>query len=262
MNRIAPAPRRQLPAWPFIPLLLGAACAHAASAAIEVRLMAQESIAPKWIAHEGASTGLCPDIVAAIEKIEPRLRFSSMGVGRSVPVIEKGLESGAVAAACALLDTPHRRQIAHIVGKPLYTVRHRLAGVAGEKADINNLADLIRLNAVVTTTRGAGYTEQLRALGLQVDDTSGDVALNLRKVLGGHGRFVYLNELTLGWYIRAEGLDTKMYLLPAVLKEEPIYFWMSQRADPAAVALVEHAINSLADSGELKNIYQRWSGVH
>lgn len=232
---------------------------HAFAAPLPVLVMAQESIAPKWIGANGKQTGLCPDILKAIAAIEPGLRFEPHIVNRSVPVIEHSLETGSIDAACALLDTPKRRRIAQIVGPPVYTVRHRIAGLASDTAVINSLDDLVKLKAMVNTSRGAGYVDQLMAAGLQVDASSGDNAINLRKVAAGHGRYMYMNELTLNWFIREEQLQDKIKVFPIVFKEEPIYFWVSKKARPGAQELIGKALDKLQQNGTLAAIYQRWS---
>ncbi len=242
--------------------VLGAGAPPAARAAAEpvttLRIMAQESLPPKWMTRHGRAAGICPDILAAIERLAPQLRFSGQDDYRSVPVIERSLESGEVDCACALMDTAKRRRIANQVGKPLYMIRHKLAAAAGDKAEVNNFDDLLRLKPIVTTSRGAGYSVQLRALGLEVDDSTGDNLINLKKIVAGHGRFFYMNEVTLSWIVRQQGLREQVRILPAVLKEEPIYFWISKQADPAARRQVELALNKLKASGELARIYERW----
>lgn len=249
---------------PLLTLCAAAAMAGLANAAAEtepytLRILAQESVPPKWLPREGAPAGVCPDILAAMEKIEPRLRFAGSEEARSVPLIEQGLETGSIGAACALLDTPRRRQIASVAGKPLYTVRHRLAAAASDKVNVDSLEELVRLRPLITTPRGAAYSEQLRVLGLEVDDSTGDNLTNLRKVVAGHGRFIYMNELTLAWLIREHRLQSKIRLLPNILKEEPIYFWVSKKADPTAQRLADQALHRLHSNGELARIYQRWA---
>lgn len=244
--------------WPAAAMLLMAAQAPAAP--LTLRTMGQESIAPKWVGPVESLSGLCPDIMTAIEKVEPRLRFDRRIAVRSVPVIEHALEVGNIDASCAMLDTPRRRQIADIAGPPVYTVRHRIAGLASDSAVVNSLDDLVKLNPLINTARGAGYVDQLLALGLQVDASSGDNVVNLRKVLAGHGRFMYMNEVTLAWFIRVEKLEDKIKIWPAVFKEEPIYFWVSKRAKPEVHDLVARAIDKLQQNGTLAGIYQRWAG--
>lgn len=248
--------------WSTISLVcasLAGSAASAAAAPIMLRVLAQESIPPKWLVRDGRMDGLCPDILAAIEKIEPRVRFVGHDEYRSVPMIEQSLENGGVGAACALLDTPRRRHIAQIVGAPLYTVRHRLAAAIDETAVPRNFDELVKLKPLINTARGASYSQQLRALGLTVDDSTGDNLVNLKKVAAGHGRFFYMNELTMGWLLQSNEVRGKVRMLPTVFKEEAIYFWISKKADPAAAAIVDQAINRLQASGELARIYKRWS---
>lgn len=223
-----------------------------------VRTMGQEGLPPKWIMRDGVPAGLCPDILAAMEKAEPRLKFTGQDDFRSVPQMEQGLETGTVGAACGLLDSERRRNVAFMSSK-LYTVRHRVAAAAGDKVSVDSLDELVRLRGLITTSRGAAYAEQLRVLGLEVDDSTGDNLINLKKILAGHGRFAYMNELTLAWIIRENRMQDKVRILPAVLKEEAIFFWISKKAEPGAMRLMNSALQKLRNNGELGRIYERWA---
>ncbi|WP_426337589.1 substrate-binding periplasmic protein [Pseudoduganella sp. R-31] len=225
-----------------------------------LRVTGQESLPPKWIQQDGrASTGVCPDILAAISRVEPRLRFTGLDDIRSVLVIEQNLRLGNAEIACALVSTPLRRHIAIAIPQPLYVSRQRLAAAADDTAEINSLDDLARLKPLVTTSRGAAYIDQLRALGITVDDSTGSNVTNLRKILAGHGRYFYMNELTLHWLIREQKLQDRIKLMPAVLKEDSMFLWLSKKAPPQAAPLLAAAVKKLSDSGELARIYARWS---
>lgn len=228
-------------------------------APMTVQVMAQETIPPKWFVEGGRPQGVCPEIIAAVERIEPGLHFSGYETGRSLLAIEAGLESGKVEAACGLLDSPRRQSVARIVGASLFSVRHRLAAKIEDNAVINNMQDLARLKPLVNTARGSAFILQLKAYGIEVDDDTGDSRVNLRKILAGHGRFTYLNELTLQHYIRSEGLESKLKILPTVLREEPVFFFVSHKADPALAPMLDAALLKLKTSGELTRIYERWS---
>jgi polar amino acid transport system substrate-binding protein len=243
-----------------LPVMALAVLAGPAGAApMTLRVQAQESIAPKWIVARANTTGVCPDILAAIERIEPRVRFSRDPETRSIPLLEQGLESGKIDAVCALLDTDRRRAIAQVVGPPLYVVRHRLAARSDDRVDIASFDDLVRLKPLINTQRSAAYAGQLRALGLQVDDSTGDNAVNLKKVIAGHGRFSYNNELTLSWLMEQQQFKGKVRMLDWVVKEEPIYFHISRKAPPHAARLVGEALATLKANGELARIYARWA---
>jgi glutamate/aspartate transport system substrate-binding protein len=257
MNDIGKTPGRRIR---LLALALGlAACAGASG--MEVRVAAQEAIAPKWIAAPGRADGICPDIMAAVERIEPRLHFTGYRRSRSLPGIEAGLESGSLDAACALVPTPRRRAIAVQAGQSVYVTRHLLATRAGDQAVVRDMQDLVRLGALVTSQRGSAFTDQLKEAGVRVDDATDDNGLNLRKMLGGHGRFAYVNELSLQRALRSEDLAARVRVLPVVLGAEPAYFWVSRKADPALAPLLGNAIDKLKANGELDRIYKRWSAT-
>jgi glutamate/aspartate transport system substrate-binding protein len=257
MDDIGKTPGRRIR---LLALALGlAACAGASG--MEVRVAAPEAIAPKWIAAPERPAGICPDIMAAVERIEPRLHFTGYRRSRSLPGIEAGLESGSLDAACALVPTPRRRAIAVQAGKSVYVTRHLLAARAGDQAVVRDMQDLVRLGALVTSQRGSAFTDRLKEAGVRVDDASDDNGLNLRKMLGGHGRFAYLNELSLQHHIRKEGLGERVRVLPVVLGAEPAYFWVSRKADPALAGLLADAIDKLKAEGELERIYARWKAA-
>lgn len=233
--------------------------AHGARAQpVPVHVMAQEGVAPKWIANARRADGICPDIMAAIERAEPRLRFTGHVQGRSLAAIEAGLGTGEVEAACALVDSPRRRRVAEMVGPPLYMFRHRLAGRIEDKVTVRSLADLVRIRALVATASGSAFVRQMKAAGVPVDGSSGDNLLNLRKVLAGHGRFAYMNELVLQRFIRTHGWQDRVRVLPLVV-EEPARFWVSRKAPPEVGRLIGNALARIKTSGELGRIYAAWT---
>lgn len=231
----------------------------AAAQTFAVRVASQEALAPKWVRAGGRVAGLCPDIMAAVERVEPRLHFGGFAASRSLPGIEAGLENGSLDAACALLASERRSAIAQAVGQPVYTTRHRLAVRSADPVTVDGAADLARMGDLVVTQRGSPFTARLRAAGVRVDDATDDNAVNLRKMLAGHGRFAYVNELTLRYIIRSQGLERRVRVLPADLGSLPAYFWVSRRADPAVAPLLGAALDKLKASGELERIYARWA---
>ena len=138
-------------------------------------------------------------------------------------------------------------------------MRHRLAAVASDKQGVNNFDDLVRLKPLINTARGSAYILQLKARGIAVDDSTGDNVVNLRKIIAGHGRYTYMNELTLLRLIRTEHLENKVRMLPAVFNAEPVYFWVSKKADPMLAPMLEQALVRLKANGELAGIYDRWA---
>jgi polar amino acid transport system substrate-binding protein len=240
--------------------LLALAFAGGGARALEVRVAAQEALEPKWIHEDGRVIGICPDIMAAIERVEPRLHFVAYRrSSRSLSGIEAGLETGSLDAACGMVSSPHRLAIGRPVGKPIYPVRHYLVVRRNDPVTIESTEDLARLGDLVTSQRASVFTERLREAGVRVDDATDDNRVNLRKILAGHGRFAYINDLTVRYLIRKDGLEDRVRVLPVVLADEPTYFWVSRRADPALAPLLGAALDKLKASGELDRIHVRWA---
>jgi glutamate/aspartate transport system substrate-binding protein len=80
-------------------------------------------------------------------------------------------------------------------------------------------------------------------------------------MLAGHGRFAYLNELTMKHYLRSEKLAARVRVLPVVLGAEPSYFWVSRKADPALAGMLGAAIDKLKADGELDRIFAHWAAA-
>ncbi|WP_197065245.1 ABC transporter substrate-binding protein [Massilia sp. 9096] len=228
---------------------------HAQARALEVRIAGQEALAPKWVYLRNSVVGICPDILAAVERIEPRLRFAGYRQSRSLPGIEAGLDGGSVDVACALIASERRQAIAERVGPAVYVVRHRLAARSDDAIEVRSVTELARMGALVVGQRGGVFVGTLRAAGVRIDDATDDNGVNLRKVLAGHGRFVEMNEITMQHYLRSDVFEGRLRILPVVIGTEPAYFWVSRKADPAIARLLGPALERLKASGELDRIY-------
>lgn len=145
------------------------------------------------------------------------------------------------------------------VGKPIFFVRHYLAVRKDDPVAIASTADLARLGDLVTTQRASVFTERLREAGVRVDDATDDNRVNVRKILAGHGRFAYV--IALRYLIRKEGLEDRVRMLPVILGDEPMYFRVGHKADPALAPLLGTALDRLKASGELDRIYARWADL-
>lgn len=225
---------------------------------IVLRSAAQEGSAPKFIEWEGSIQGHCPDILRALEKADPQLKFELATIPTSIKRMESHLKDGRVDVVCALLDTPLRNEVAWRISTPLFMLRERLVGRIDDKLPIHNIKDLADTGDLVATQTGASYTEMLRSQGVKVDDSSGDSAVALRKLLSGRVRFYYTNELTGAYYIRIGALERQLRLVPGTLQETPSYMWVSRKVDEATVQRLERAMAKLQKEGVLDRIYRSY----
>ncbi|WP_374349350.1 substrate-binding periplasmic protein [Chitinimonas sp.] len=231
----------------------------AVAAELSLRVEGQESVPPKFIFSAQGSSGICPDVLRAMERIDPGLRFVGGDKPFSLKLIEQGLEAGSVDVACALLDSDRRRAIARRLDTPVYRVKERLAARAGDIGEVASLSALAAAHDLVATYKGASYVALLRSHGVEVDDSSSDGLTSLRKVIAGRARYFYMNDLTLAQLVRDNGLQHEVRILKTVLHEEPIYFWVSQRLANDVAQRLNDDLQRLERSGELARIYAKYS---
>lgn len=222
-----------------------------------LRAMAQEGSAPKFM-DAAPTSGLCPDILAAIERTDKSLKFSIAPQAAPIRRMESELKAGRLDILCALLDTPWRNGIAYRISTPIYMVQERLVGRRDDDDVIRNLQDLAQSGATVVTQSGASYASELRNAGVQVVESPGGSAMALHQVQNNRARFYYTNALTGAYYIRTEGLGQKLHLMPGVLQSSPSYLWAGHHIDSATVQKLEKALLQLKRSGELDRIYQHY----
>lgn len=247
----------------FLLLILGLALlvpAHTESAEPPIFLPAQEKAPHKFILGPGQPRGICPDLLQAMQRLEPALRFEGMDRELSLSLIDQGLRSGNVGAACALLDQPSRHVYARRIETPLYRVRHMVAVRNDESTLPANLVELRKLagEQPVITVRGSSLVSFLQGQGFRIDESTGDYQANLRKLLAQRSRFFYGGEFALLRGIQAAGLQGQVKLLPTVFHEEMIYFWVNRKLPPAQQERIERALSRLQASGELARIVRSY----
>jgi len=242
--------------WVLVWLAAGGVGAVAQT--VTLRTIPQEGSAPKFMDGNAATTGHCPDILAAIERTDKSLRFSMEPQGAPIKRIENELRAARIDVVCALLETPLRNEIAHRLEPAIYAVQERLVGRRDDTGLVRSVQDLAQNGDIVVTQSGASYATDLRNAGIKVVESPGGSAVALRNVDSQRARFYYTNALTGAYYIRAEGLQGRLRLHPGVLKSTPSYLWAGRHLEPATVQKLEKVLQQLKSSGELDRIYQRY----
>lgn len=223
-------------------------------------LPAQEKAPHKFILGTGQPRGICPDLLQAMQKLEPALRFEGMDRELSLSLIDQGLRNGSVGAACGLLEQPARHAYARRVETPLYVARQMVAVRSNDDALPASLAELRKLagKQPVITVRGSAQGAFLQGHGFRIDESTGDYQANLRKLLAQRSRFFYGGEFALRRAIQAAGLQGQIKLLPKVFHEEAIFFWTSRKLSAAQHERIERALSRLQASGDLARIVRSY----
>jgi ABC-type amino acid transport substrate-binding protein len=223
-----------------------------------LRVAAQEGSAPKFVVSNGAITGHCPDILHAIEAADKDLRFAIAPNAMPIRRIEKEVRAGTLDIMCALLGSPIRDEIALRVPTAVYTVRERLVGLRGDEETVFGFDDLVRIGGLVATQTGANYADKLREHQVKVDESSSAVAM--QNIVRKRVRYFYINELTAIYYMKAEGLEDKLHLLPIIMGRSASYLWVGRQVDPAVLHKLDAVLAKLKRDGTLDRIYRSYGG--
>ena len=261
-----PPPRwpLRLPGMPAMALACALAAALACclpptamAAPLVLRTAAQDNNALKYELN-AKRKGICVDVIKAVEQVSPGLRLTGWTQPMSLPRIESALAEGQLDAFCALIRTKARAAKFTFIEVPVYTVRHRIAVRADDKVAIQSLDEIRKLGPgnVIIVSRGTAHESLLQdEAGLELDASSRDTEVNLRKLLNKRGRFFYHSESSLRRTIEDEHLAGMIRLLPTVFREEPLYFVASRKLAPAATERLRQALQTLAERGELQKIF-------
>lgn len=239
---------------------------HATAATIQLRTAAQESNGLKFVAagpEENAPiTGLCVDILRAIERVEPDIRFN--GDQRWMPLtrIEAELAGGVQDVAPCLIRNSEREARFAFLEPPLFPVGFSLAMRADDDVQVKSWDDVRKLgnNGTVLAVKGSGIIArtQMLATGIRFDADAATPELNLRKLLAGRGRFFYHATPILRQEIRRANLQGKVKLLSPPMDVTSSYLALGWHVPPETADKLRRALLRLQSSGELTRLQRKW----
>ena len=238
------------------------ACGALAAPVTVLRVAAQEGTEPKFMAGpQGSVVGLCIDIMHAIERIDPGLRFE--GHQHWMPLVRVYHEAsiGQQDAVCAMQHLEEREPQFRFIEPPLFSINYLLMARADDTAIINNWDDLRKLGpqAVVLVNRGFASNHILEQLGgIQIDASAASTAMNLQKLMAGRGRFFLHRTPGLHGLLDRGGALGKVRILPTVMLKAPLYMVLSRQVDPAVAERLRAALEQMTHSGELDQLLKKW----
>lgn len=229
---------------------------------LSLRTATQDGLLAKFDPASRERPGICLEIIYALQRVDPTLRFTGLARSMSTTRIEQEMQQGTLDVFFGFLKTPARERHFRFIDPPLFFQHSRVAVRAGDRVQIASLADIAALgrDGVVLATQGTAHVPYLRAVtGLRVDDGALSSHANLQKLLLGRGRFFYQGDLNLASDIRRYQLSDKVRILPLSFRREAQYVAFSRQVPPEAVARVERALQALQRSGELDAIFRRYA---
>jgi glutamate/aspartate transport system substrate-binding protein len=235
---------------------------QAADNPMVVRTSGQEANLVKFDPGNTAAPGLSVEVMQAIERIDPGIRFVGQEVMRPVKRIDAELESGSLDLFFGLVKNDARQAKYTVIDNPaLYVQYTQLAVAANDLVDVKSFDDIRALgpDGRIGVPQGSAFVEFLNKQGgLIVDDGAVSVSATLKKLLAGRIRFIYFGGAVLRKYIREDGLENQIRLLPTRFNSEDVCVMVSSKANPQIAPRIKRALNTLRTSGELARIQDKY----
>lgn len=250
---------RVIPAAVFIFVLF----CHAASSAaqpIELTTAYQESF-PKYFRFADDSvnsevSGLCIDIIAAIERTVP-IRITASSEFVPFKRLQKQLADKSIDIFVGMARNKNRMKKYIFIKTPLYEVHHVIAKRTDDDAHVQSFDDIRELapDNIILTNSGTATERLLRKKkGLSIDAGGANLISNLRKLLRHRGRFFYFHDLGLYGAIKQYGYTGKVTVLPTSFKTYYHYIALAPDTPEDVITLLESALQQLKENGELARI--------
>ena len=230
------------------------------AAPVSIRTAAQDNSANKYNLGNAAKPGICVEIIQAIEKQDPEIKFTGQDKPMPLARIESEIAEGLLDGFVGLVRSPERQAKYKFVEPAVFNVKHKVAVRTDDKIELKTLDDLKKAagDGGVMTTQATAYVGFLEKAGIKVDAGTKNNSDIVKKLVGERGRFFYQVDVNLSEYIEKEKAQDKVRILPATFKEEGQYIVFSKLAPAATVAKVQAAVEKLEKSGELKKIFAKY----
>lgn len=225
-----------------------------------LRTAAQES-PPKFFKHsDGGMTGIGCDIMRAIERLDPSIRFTGEQTFVPIKRIELMLERGDLDIFFGFIKNEERASKFVFVDPPLYRVADVLLAREDDPIKVQRLEDLAALakDSIVLVSSGTAQAALLKKMNIVVDDGGKTVAMNLHKLMHKRGRLMLQSEVEIVSSLKEQKMEGNFRILPARFNESGRYVAFSRNVPAQTIAKVQLALDKLNNSGELELIFSRY----
>ncbi|MCP4403428.1 MAG: transporter substrate-binding domain-containing protein [bacterium] len=231
---------------------------------IELKTVYQENSFPKYVLDRSETladaTGICVEILAALERDVPDLTFSAIKASPFKRVLHE-LEKGGIDFFCGMARNEERENKYIYLDTPVYKVSYIVAVRADDKISVENFDDIRKLapDNVILTNAGTAAERFLKEQGgLSIDARGKDIPQNLKKLQAKRGRFYLFHDLGLASTLKKDFQGQNLKVLPASFREYHHYAVFAKQSDPEVVDHVGAALKELAERGKLKAIFEKY----
>jgi polar amino acid transport system substrate-binding protein len=227
---------------------------------LELRTVGRDS-EPMFILRGGQASGVCPDIYAALERVDKDLKIRGAERLLSLPLAERGLEDGSLDINCSFGKSPQRDTYLRYVDELVSTSMVIAVRADDPIVDIKNMQELVRLSQQgnpIIVRRGTAFVERLQKLGAVIDYQSTDNKVNITKLINRRGRFYYNIDYLMAVQVKEEPGLGKMRILPTAFEPQVTYIVVSKKLPLSVDKRIQAAMAELRKTGELQQILTRY----
>jgi ABC-type amino acid transport substrate-binding protein len=225
-----------------------------------VRTVGQSGAPVKYDPGNRRRPGLCLEVLRAVERVDPGLRFSGMEELAPLRRIERQLAQGEIDVFFCLINTPQRNRRWNYLSVPLYRVRHV---VVQRRDDASELSGWPELRASgqrkpVLVAQGSALAQTLAEAQVPFSDVARADLDALRMLLLGRSDAVYGQDMTLLPLLREPELVGRLRLSPMVFQEDVQYVAVSRHVPAATVRRLQRALQTLESEGLLRALSEKY----
>ncbi|SFN11657.1 ABC-type amino acid transport substrate-binding protein [Formivibrio citricus] len=232
------------------------------AAPFQVKTLSQKNYPAKYDPSNPAKPGICLEIIRAIERLDPQIKFTGLDTLVTTTRALDHLTHGEIDVFFGFLKTPHRVAAVNFIEPPLFSMPQVLVVRRDDPVQLNSWDDIRTQgrNGTVLAVANSGQAVFLKKRpGIFVDDSGFTVTTNLKKLLADRGRFIYVSENNARAGIESLGVTGQVKILrPPFLMKDSLHVAFSRQASPDLVGRVVEAIRKLERNGEMKRIRQRY----
>ncbi|MDR7298642.1 ABC-type amino acid transport substrate-binding protein [Pelomonas aquatica] len=203
--------------------------------------------------------GLCLEMLRAVQRVDPGLRFS--GLDRQMPLrrVERLLSEGQVDVVFCLLKSPEREKQWRYAAVPLYSIRHVVAQRAGDERDFETLAELAASShhKPVLVMRGTALARRLMEADVAIAQVASEREA-LQMLMLGRADAVYGQDINLQRHVGDAGLASKVRFGRTIFHEESQFVALRADLPPAHEERLTHALRRLERDGTLRLLAEKY----
>ena len=229
---------------------------------IELKTAAQNSHPKYFILENNKMGGICVDIMQAIERVDPEIKFNGYQEFLPFKRLQISLEEGGLDVFFGFRKTEERKINYLFLDVPLYQINYVVAVRADDKVKINSFDDIRSLynNGSMLTVFGTAASDFLKMQeGVLVDDGAKNTKNLLEMLVTKRGRFAFYHDIGLRSAIKYEGYSTRIKILPVSFLTYSHFAVFSSKVPSETIDKVRSAIKKLQSNGELVQIISKYN---